>query len=132
MRTVLLALSMIGAFTMQAQDRVEKQYYANGALRSIYGTDDDRSWFVNYHENGQVKEKGSFYHGALNGTWKQFDDHGNLLTRARFADGKRDGNWKFGNAMGEITLRLRYRNNELVHGAQFDQRGELVAERDLR
>jgi antitoxin component YwqK of YwqJK toxin-antitoxin module len=130
-KATLIPLLVSMVTSAAAQDEVIKEYRPDGSLSAIHGTSDERAWFVTYHPDGQVKEQGRFYRGLLDGTWKQFNEKGELVTKARFVDGKRHGRWKVAELSGRTMLRLRYRDNVLVRGEQFDQLGELVAERDL-
>jgi antitoxin component YwqK of YwqJK toxin-antitoxin module len=88
--------------------------------------------FINYHENGRVKEMGSYLNGKRDGLWNQYTDTGVLLARATFHDGVRQGVWEFRTADGQPLGTLRYSNGLLTQGQLLDDSGELVAQRDYR
>ena len=47
--------------------------------------------FVNYHENGQLKGKGNYKDGKLNGLWEVFSENGQIQERKNFRLGLEDG-----------------------------------------
>ncbi len=46
------------------------------------------STVVTYHENGQVKEKGSYLNGVKHGKWKEYDAEGVMLKMTKYKNGK--------------------------------------------
>ncbi|KAB2913480.1 MAG: hypothetical protein F9K23_16790 [Bacteroidetes bacterium] len=43
---------------------------------------------VTYHENGQVKEKGSYRNGLKHGKWKEYDAEGVILKMTKYKNGE--------------------------------------------
>lgn len=43
---------------------------------------------VTYHENGQVKEKGSYRNGVKHGKWKEYDVEGVILKMTKYKNGE--------------------------------------------
>ena len=41
-----------------------------------------------FHENGQLGERGNFKDGELNGLWEGFDEEGNLIYTEDWKDGE--------------------------------------------
>lgn len=72
--------------------RSNKNYYWY-KTQNIYSTQGDYSgellhdWYVSYHPNGQLKEKGKFRLGLKVGDWKTFDQNGNLLKEIKWKCG---------------------------------------------
>lgn len=130
MRTLLLSIVLVLASAAQAQELLDQERWADGTLRSTRYSDGGRIHFITYHENGRVKEMGAFHHGRRDGVWKQYSDTGALLTQAGFHNGQCQGVWEFRTSENKPMGRLTYVNGELAHGEQFNDQGELVAQRD--
>lgn len=129
-RTLLLTVVLLVSSGMQAQVLLGQEHWPDGTLKYTAYRTGDHVHFIAYHENGKVKEMGSYRHGKLDGLWKQYTDTGALLTRATFRNGKRQGVWEFRTACNKPLGRLRYENGVLTKGEQFNEEGELVAHRD--
>lgn len=132
MRTFFLTLALIVASATQAQVLLGQEHWPNGNLKSTGYTQGDRTHFITYHENGRVKEMGSYRNGKLDGVWKQYTDTGALLTRATFRNGTRQGVWEFRTEADQPLGMLRYSNGVLTHGEQYSETGDLVAQREYR
>lgn len=130
MRTLLLTLALLLAAASQAQVLLEQEHWPDGTLKYTAYSSGEHVHFISYHENGKVKELGSYRHGKLDGLWKQYTDTGALLTRATFRNGTRQGVWEFRTACDKPLGRLRYENGILTKGEQFNELGDLVASRD--
>jgi antitoxin component YwqK of YwqJK toxin-antitoxin module len=130
MRTLILTFALLLAAASQAQELLGQEHWPDGTLRATAYTQGDRTHFIIYHENGRVKEMGSYRNGRLDGLWKQYSDAGALLMRATFRNGERQGVWEFRTEGNQPLGRLRFSNGVLTHGEQFNEVGELVAQRD--
>jgi len=132
MRTLILTLALLLACSVQAQVLLGQDHWPEGTLKSTAYTQGESIHFITYHENGRVKEMGSYRHGKLDGLWKQYTDTGALLTRATFRNGTRQGVWEFRNEADQPLGTLRFSNGVLTHGEQYNEIGDLVAQRDYR
>jgi antitoxin component YwqK of YwqJK toxin-antitoxin module len=132
MRTLILTLTLLLAAASQAQVLLGQEHYPDGTLKSTAYTQGERTHFITYHENGRVKEMGSYRNGKLDGLWKQYTDTGALLTRATFRNGTRQGVWEFRTEADQPLGTLRFSNGVLTHGEQYNEQGDLVAQRDYR
>lgn len=59
------------------------EYFANGQLKADLPLDSIGKYNGSckyYYENGQIKSEGSYSHGFLSGTWKNYDERGKLLS----------------------------------------------------
>lgn len=43
---------------------------------------------VTYHENGQIKEKGSYRNGVKHGKWKEYDAEGVIVKMTKYKNGE--------------------------------------------
>lgn len=132
MRTALIILSILAIpCLLSAQPAYQYEYFPNGAVSKMSWAADDVVYFIKYHENGRVQEKGTVLDGKKHGRWTQFDDQGRRTARVQFDHGKRTGVWVLRTLDG-LNHRLRYRDGELVRAEEYDARGVLIAERDGR
>ena len=58
--------------------------------------------WVGYHDNGRVREKGTYKDGKPDGPWVIYHDNGQLKDKGTFKDGKRDGPWVGYNSDGTV------------------------------
>jgi antitoxin component YwqK of YwqJK toxin-antitoxin module len=130
MRILLLTLALLLAAATQAQVLLGQEHWPDGTLKSTTYRAGDRIHFITYHENGRVKEMGSYRNGRLDGLWKQYTDTGALLTRATFHNGKPQGVWEFRTEADKPLGMLRYENGILTKGEQYNDHGDLIARRD--
>ncbi|MBL7952705.1 MAG: hypothetical protein JNM62_13420 [Flavobacteriales bacterium] len=128
--TFLFALVIgVSVCDLAAQELISQEHWPDGTLRATRYTEGGRIHFITYHENGRVKELGSFLHGRRDGVWKQYNDTGVLLARAGFRNGERQGVWEFRNDADSPMGRLTYAAGRLSRGEQQDADGALVAHR---
>jgi antitoxin component YwqK of YwqJK toxin-antitoxin module len=132
MRTFILTLALIVASAGQAQELLGQEHWPNGNLKYTRYTQGERTHFITYHENGRVKEMGSYRSGKLDGLWKQYTETGALLTKASFQNGIPQGIWEFRTEADQPLGLLRYSNGVLTHGEQYNETGDLIAQRDYR
>ena len=52
----------------------------------------DGPW-VEYRDNGRIKEKGTYKDGMKDGPWVTYHDNGQLWFKGTVKDGKPDGPW---------------------------------------
>ncbi len=128
MRNALFTLAILAAPVLFAQDRADQEFHSNGRLKSTRYSIGAREWFITYHTNGRVEEKGAFFMGKPDGEWTRSDADGRLLVQARFEHGHRVGIWRFAGADG-TSGQLQFRDGRLEHGSMFDAQGGLVASR---
>lgn len=132
MRTLLLSIVLVLASAAHAQELLSQERWPDGTLRATRYSEGGRIHFITYHENGRVKEMGCFHNGRRDGAWKQYSDTGALLAAAKFRDGKSQGVWEFRTSDDKPLGRLTYIDGELAQGEQFNEQGELIAQRDYR
>ena len=130
MRNLTIALLLFAFTGLNAQDQLS--YHPDGSLQEKRWVEDGRVQFVKYHINGQVEERGAFAAGKADGIWKRYDDSGKLLARVRFVNGLREGKCFYTNFNGEVQYHLEYAQGQLVHGAELNADGEVIAVRDER
>jgi antitoxin component YwqK of YwqJK toxin-antitoxin module len=128
MRYILLLLLLWSAPAI-SQEILEQQYWPDGTLKRTRIALGDREMFITYHENGRINESGYYINGRCDGIWKRYTESGALLLYARFNNGERQGVWEFRNAEDRPMGRLHFSDGLLTSGEQFDDRGQLIAQR---
>lgn len=129
LRFAFFTCALIVTGVVRSQELVQQERWPDGSLRSTRYSEGDRTHFITYHENGQVKEIGCFNKGRRDGIWKQFSDTGALVAQAGFNNGERQGSWEFRTEAGGPLGRLMYSNGSLLLGEAFDEQGALRAQR---
>jgi hypothetical protein len=73
------------------------------------------SW-VDYHENGQLRNKGTFKDGKKNGPWVYYHQNGQLRFKGTLKDDKEDGPWVGYDKDGNVNERYTgtYKNGVKV------------------
>ena len=80
-----------------------------------------------YHDNGQLKEKGSYIENIKDGYWERFSNNGWNMDKGLWENGKREGLWEFfvkgplnwkGNFVGGETTKLW--ENYYIRGRKFN------------
>jgi len=130
MRILLIIVSMFTLGTVSAQELLGQERWPDGTLKATHYSEGDRIHFITYHENGKVKEMGTFLHGKRDGEWEQYTESGTLLARAAFNKGVRQGVWEFRNGSDRALGLLVYSDGALVRGETYDEGGSLLAQRD--
>lgn len=126
---ILVAWFVIIGTALSAQEMILQEHWPDGTLRTTRYSEGTRIHFITYHENGQVKEMGSFNNGRRDGVWKQYSDTGALLAKAGFRNGLRQGVWEFRNADDQPIGRLTHTSGSLAQGEAYNVVGELTAHR---
>lgn len=129
LRFAFFSCALIVAGVVRSQELISQERWPDGSLRSTCYSEGDRTHFITYHENGQVKEIGCFNKGRRDGIWKQYSDTGALVARAGFKNGERQGSWEFRTEKGGPMGRLFYSNGSLLRSEAFDEQGALRAQR---
>lgn len=113
----------------QAQEVISQDFYDNGKLQNTWFSDGAVLHFMSYYESGRLQEVGAFRNGQRDGVWKQFAENGALLVKAEFAHGIRQGTWEFRDPANVLKVRLDYKQGSLAHGEQYNESGEVIAQR---
>ena len=61
-----------------------------------------------YHENGRLKQKGSYKVGIKEGLWEYYWENGNLQNKGSYKDGEQQGIWEF---YGQDDGKLRFKRD---------------------
>jgi len=126
----VIALLLLSVTALNAQE--QHSYFPDGTVKETFWLQDGRTEFITYHTNGRVEERGAFVNGKPDGIWKHFDENGKVLTRVQFTHGLRNGRCLYTNIDGTTQYRLEYAQGKLVHGAELNGSGEVIAERGER
>ena len=120
------ALSLLNHSAANAQGVSDRTFYPDGKVSQVIWSTDNLVHIIRYHENGKVRERGSYLEGKAHGRWIQKDDQGRRTCTARYDHGCRTGDWRMRTLEG-VTLRLTYCENELVRGEEYSPEGDLIA-----
>ena len=72
--------------------------------------------WVSFHENGQLRNKGTYEDGKMDGPWVSYYKNGRLGYKGTFKDGKKVGPWVHYNEDGTVwkSLTGTYKNGVKV------------------
>jgi antitoxin component YwqK of YwqJK toxin-antitoxin module len=78
--------------------------------------------FINYRENGHVKDSGYYYNGLKQDLWKESENDGGDWGFGFYKHGLREGQWKFYNKQQQLVYTATYRNGKKTGVHYFRQR----------
>ena len=94
---VLFTLLFASVLLFVACDKEErKEYYGNGALKSIttYRDSVKNGQYISYYENGKVWAKGQYKNDEKDGAWNTYRENGKIAEEVNYKSGQVDGEWK--------------------------------------
>jgi antitoxin component YwqK of YwqJK toxin-antitoxin module len=84
---------------------------ANGSYLAPFSTCLHHGTFVNYHENGSVKDSGHYENGLRHGLWHESVEGSTMQAFGLYRHGVRYGQWKYYDAAGRLVYTERYKAN---------------------
>ncbi len=83
--------------------------------------------FISYHDNGNIKEEGTYVQGMLQGVFREYDEDGKLRIQSHWKDHKLNGkftHWRDINtgALYETTM---YKDDIKVYSSTFDKESRI-------
>lgn len=142
MKTYLLIISILFYVSITMAQKIEKEYYPNGNIKSegqVLDSGEKQGERKYFHENGKLKSNGKYEKGVKQGMWHQnydkimiksignyidgekdgkwmwLHDNGKTKSVGIYKSGKKHGEWKEYNRYGELYLKENYIDN-LLHG----------------
>lgn len=106
--TTLFAL-VIGV-AAYAQD-VRTETYDNGQTKVEYTIFGNYIQMVAYHENGVVKETGSYLNNKPHGEYALYDEEGKMLSSGEYVHGEKQGMWLYRAGGGDMLYQVVYEDN---------------------
>ena len=85
--------------------------------------------FITYHDNGNIKEKGTYIDGMLQGVFQEFDEDGKLIVQSHWKDHKLHGkltHWR-NVTTGVLLETTMYSNNLKLYSSTFDSDSRISA-----
>ena len=80
-----------------------------------------------FHNNGNLRAKGSYIKGKKSGEWLTYYNNGNMRSEEVYREGKKSGVWAFYYRSGNIRTEEEYRDNRLEGIWKFYlESGELI------
>jgi len=146
MKAMVFICSMLIGISMNAQELIHASkpvqtqekfsgehttYFDNGNVQSTQMVVDGiaHGTYSLYHENGTLREQGTFENGKKVGEWKRFNDQSQMVAIANFVDGQKHGNWKIWDNQGVLRYDMSYENDSKVDiWYMYDETGNLVSE----
>ena len=111
----LLTFALMAMFGLAAQaQEVCTTAYNNGQTQAQYTIFGDYVQMVAYHENGVVKETGSYLNNKPHGEYHLYDENGELLSAGEYVRGQKQGIWLFRAGGGETLYKVVYEDNVQV------------------
>jgi antitoxin component YwqK of YwqJK toxin-antitoxin module len=119
----------IGNYNKGLQHGLWMDYYENGALKDSGYYADGRmngSWTY-WYENGNLASNSIFKSNLQHGLWKDYYDNGKIKSEGRLAEGKMIGDWKSYYPTGQLREEFEYKSNEkLIIKNVWDLDGKLL------
>lgn len=80
-----------------------------------------------YHENGQLKQRGTYVDNEMKGDWETFYDNGQLKERVHFAENMENGPFIEYHRNGNLAAEGAYIDGDYEHGELkiYNENGEL-------
>lgn len=107
------AFAVLFGAAVQAQE-VRTTTYDNGQIQTQYTIYGDYVQMISYHENGIVKETGSYLENKPHGEYHLYDEEGELLSAGEYVKGQKQGIWLFRAGGGETLYKVVYKDNVQV------------------
>jgi len=109
---------------IKTNDNCENDY--SGFLNSIGGLNSISGKMVLYHNNHQIKSKGNYLNGFLEGEWIEYYDNGQIDNQGEFVNGKRNNIWFWYFKNGQVSSKEKYEMDELISVEMWDSTGQQV------
>jgi len=89
MKKLLPILCLLILVSCSNEVPVDQLVERNGITYEINSQTPFTGGFVNYHENGQLKERGYFKNGKEDGMWEGFEENGQIEFTSYYINGKK-------------------------------------------
>lgn len=112
MKTIILIACLVlvcGCSQLPSKDGVNKVYYLNGVLKSVWETKN----------------------GKLDGIKRDYNEEGVLKNATTYKKGKIDGMHNIYREDGSLWTKEIYENGKLITRQEFDEEGYLTAQDDF-
>jgi antitoxin component YwqK of YwqJK toxin-antitoxin module len=87
---------------------------------------------ISYFQNGQIKRKGSYNNGQLNGKWTNYNEDGKLVFEVEYKNDTLIGRFISWYSTGVIKEKGSYLNNRKIGSwIHYDQAGMILAKYSL-
>ena len=73
-------------------------------MTGVYSKGKEQGVWLNYWENGTIKNKAEFKNGILNGAWVSYSPNKNILLTGKYKNGLKSGEWKTFNDKNKLLL----------------------------
>ena len=122
---ILIISTSISSFSQV----LHREYYESGNLKTTIYEEWGRVYVVQYHENGRLAQKGIYADFKKDGKFQSWHENGSKYMEIEFDGNKPSGEWKIWDENGQIIILAIYRNGKFNSGSQWDESGNLVAQR---
>ena len=79
--------------------------------------------YMNYYENGQVKDSGYYKDGLRDGIWQEYYTNGQVKSSGFYINGQKHSGWANYSETGQLLSLKEYRNGQLLHEKHYQQSG---------
>ncbi len=101
MKKILIMACVLSLGMSQAQE-----------VKPLYERDGDIIKVTHFHDNGTIKEQGTYKDKLLDGTWTRYDENGSKTVVAQYKQGKKVGKWLMWTEGG--VKEVNYSNNAVA------------------
>lgn len=108
-------------YRIKTNSACENDYY--GFLNSTKGLNSISGSMVLYFNNQQIKSKGNYLNGLLEGEWIEYYDNGRIDNQGIFVKGKKNGVWFWYFKNGQISSKEKYEMDKLISVEMYDSLG---------
>lgn len=86
--------------------------------------------YMNFFEDGSVKDSGYYKNGLREGIWEEWVDNGNIRSQGFYTQGHKTDTWKYYNRNGQLkSIRTYNRFGKEIHRKSFNSGSGLVSAR---
>lgn len=78
-----------------------------------------------FHDNGEIKQTGTYKEGKLHGEWISFNDNGDKVAVGEYFEGRKNGKWFFWD--GDKLSEVNYNNNKITSIKEWESNSSVVA-----
>ena len=79
--------------------------------------------WINFYENGQLKDSGNYRNGFREGEWTSWYKNGNIESRGTYHIHEQHGDWEYFYENGRTSTREKYQDNKVIAMECFDENG---------
>lgn len=110
---------------MSKEDGTFTFYYLDGGKRDefVYESGEKNGPYRAWHENGQIKQAGSYYQDLEEGEWVSYFEDGGLDSRGIYKGGAKEGTWIWYYENGQKSAEVEYASGTMISESYWNEDG---------